>query len=259
MRESAESELNLYFEEERLRETIEELKYTIQEQEAELEEVRNQIQLAKWELQQSQSNSANAILHKLEQSQSTAANVILHKLEESHSTTANNILHNLERSHSTAANNILHKLEHHAQNLITTTAEEIAKRLESKIPQPTHASRRPIPITPSSSSTNNTPASPPNPVNPPSTTPSRIPLRSNSNHLNVVQHRRKRSRDILSDTSNTDEESTSLRKTRRQTDSIEKERPDSPEVQAPLSSLEEESEGGEEWEDVVVNDVSDEG
>jgi len=214
MRESAENELNLNFEEERLRETIQELKYTIQEQEAELEEVRNQIQVAKWELQQSQSNSANAILH---------------------------------------------KLEHHAHNLITTTAEEISKRLESKIPQSTHASRRPIPITPPSSSTNNTPASPAHSVNPPSTTLSRIPLRSNSNHRNVVQHYRKRSRDILSDTSNTDEESTSLRKTQRQRDSITKERHDSLEVQAPLSSLEEESEGGEEWEDVVVNDVSDEG
>jgi len=259
MRESAENELNLNFEKERLRETIQELKYTIQEQEAELEEVRNQIQVAKWELQQSQSNSANAILHKLEHHAHNLITTTAEEISKRLESKTPQPIHNLEQSHSTAANNILHNLEHHAHNLITTTAEEISKRLESKIPQSTHASRRPIPITPPSSSTNNTPASPAHSVNPPSTTLSRIPLRSNSNHRNVVQHYRKRSRDILSDTSNTDEESTSLRKTQRQRDSITKERHDSLEVQAPLSSLEEESEGGEEWEDVVVNDVSDEG
>jgi len=154
--------------EERLRETIEQLKCTIQEQEVELE-VRNQIHVAKWQFQQWQSY--------------------------------NLLLHNLQH-HALMTSPVNNATDETCKRL--KASEDVIQRhlFESKIPQPN--SPTPLVAYPlyRDSPTSNTRA-----ASSPShqwsfssaliTLPGKIPLRSNLN-VNVVRHLRKCLQDILS-------------------------------------------------------------
>jgi len=150
--------------EERLRETIEQLKCTIQEQEVELE-VRNQIHVAKWQ-------SYNLLLHNLQ--------------------------------HHALMTSPVNNATDETCKRLKASEDVIQRHLfESKIPQPNSPTPLVFayPLC-RDSPTSNTRAAP-SPSHQRSfssaliTLPGKIPLRSNLN-VNVVRHLRKRLQDILS-------------------------------------------------------------